>query len=291
MPTPAPVSDREPATRMECAQVYGGTQAARMPIALPGLEGFVYSQPCHGAAGGDIHYLSICGSGLLSRFCVADVVGHGEDVAIVSAEAHEFLRRSVNWTDHRRVLRLLNGALTGKGLDSLTTAAMFTYSPPTRSLTYSYAGHPPAWRYSARRGEWSTLALDDADVTVESAAAVNDLPLAVSADTAYSRGRLRPDAGDVIVVMTDGVDDATDASNQRLGREGVQRLLAGLRDHAPQSIVESVIDGVASFCGTDSFTHDDVTILALRIQPYSWLQTARTMLANRLVRPFSRKGP
>ena len=70
---------------------------------------------------------------------------------------HGLLQRFVSWPDHRRVLRELNGALVGMGLEAITTAATCTYYPPTRTLTYSYAGHPPGWIYRAAKGRWSRL--------------------------------------------------------------------------------------------------------------------------------------
>ena len=63
---------------------------------------------------------------------------------------------------------------TLKGLASLTTAAMFTYFPPSRKLTFSYAGHPPAWLWSARDGQWKQLHCTDRPDR-----GLCDLPLAV----------------------------------------------------------------------------------------------------------------
>ena len=34
----------------------------------------------------------VCGSGLVSRACLADVTGHGESVAVISQTMHDLLR-------------------------------------------------------------------------------------------------------------------------------------------------------------------------------------------------------
>jgi serine phosphatase RsbU (regulator of sigma subunit) len=287
-PVPAATAiPAETSPRIECAQVHGGTRATSMPIALTGLDGFLYSRPCQSTVGGDIHYLSVCGSGLLARFCLADVVGHGADVAVVSEETHALLQKAVNWTDHRRVLRHLNRALASRGLESLTTAAMFTYFPPTRNLTYSYAGHPPAWHWCARRRAWSALAVtrDDRDGDGPS-----DLPLAVAANTDYSRGRLRAGVDDLIVVATDGVTDAVNEERRRFGENGLADTLRSIAEPTPRSVVETIVARIAEFCGRETFTHDDVTVLALRTRRVSKLAGVRSVLSNRLVRPFTRRA-
>jgi serine phosphatase RsbU (regulator of sigma subunit) len=273
--------------RIECAQIYGGTDALQIDVELPGLKGVLYSQPCQSPNGGDIHYLSICGSGLLSRFCLADVVGHGSDVAIVSAETHAMLRKSVNWTDHRRVLYQLNGALVAKGLKSLTTAAMCSYFPPTRSLSFSYAGHPPAWRYAAKDRDWEPLELPDIP---EKATGVTNIPLAIDGSAQYTRGRLRAALGDLIVVTTDGVADALDKSSRRFGEAGLEAALRSFESPTPRSVVNGITQRLLSYCGVDRFSHDDVTILALRTVKVARMAAIRTMLTNRLVRPLMHRS-
>jgi serine phosphatase RsbU (regulator of sigma subunit) len=91
-----------------CNEVWGGNRAFYGPVELPGLRGVLYSQASDGTRGGDVHYLSVCGSGLISRACLADVTGHGESVAAISETMHDLLRRSVNRMDERKVLQRLN---------------------------------------------------------------------------------------------------------------------------------------------------------------------------------------
>ena len=117
-----------------CAQVRGGNGRIDEPIELPGLRGALHSRPSDGGQGGDVYMLSVCGSGLLTRICVADLAGHGERVASLSTRLHKLLQRFVNWPDHRRILRELNGALATLGYDAMTTVAMLTYLPTSRSL-------------------------------------------------------------------------------------------------------------------------------------------------------------
>ena len=144
-------------TGLACGEVRGGNQMVHAAIDLPGLEGTLYSSACDGPHGGDIHYLSVCGSGLLTRLCLADVAGHGDAVAAVGREMYGQLRRSVDIIDERRVLRAIDRRVSSAEFATMTTAVLVTYYPPSKRLTVSYAGHPPAWYYTARTGTWASI--------------------------------------------------------------------------------------------------------------------------------------
>src|SRR5262245_36486805 len=118
---PAPLDKRQ--ARLVCSEVWGGNRPIHVPVDLPGVHGVLFSQPAEGGRGGDVHYLSVCGSGIMARMCLADVVGHGETVARISSEMHAELRRQMNWPDERRVFRGLNRRLHRIGIDAMTTAA------------------------------------------------------------------------------------------------------------------------------------------------------------------------
>ena len=67
---------------MHCMEIWGGNQAVESAVSTPGLDVWVYSRPFQGAVhGGDVHYVSLCGGGIVTRMIVADVSGHGESVA------------------------------------------------------------------------------------------------------------------------------------------------------------------------------------------------------------------
>jgi hypothetical protein len=54
--------------RMRCMEIWGGSSAADRDVSTPGLDAWVYSKPYEGAAdGGDVHYVSLCGGGIVTR--------------------------------------------------------------------------------------------------------------------------------------------------------------------------------------------------------------------------------
>lgn len=276
---PAP-SPKTPALQLVCSEVWGGNRPINGPVELPGLHGVLYSNPCQGIRGGDVHYLSVCGSGLLSRVCLADVAGHGETVAAVGDEMHKHLRRCMNQVDQRKVLGQLNRRLEALGLHAMTTAAAITYYPPTKSLSVSYAGHPPGWYYSHAANAWSRLTLDEAD----EGAPVN-LPLAIDPEARYTRRAVKAEVGDRLLLVTDGVLEAPSAGRELFGDDRVEHVLRA-EDGAPcERIAVALRSALAEHCRKAVLDHDDVSFAVLEIgpgpsEPAWWLA-----VRNRITRP------
>ncbi|MFO0972729.1 MAG: PP2C family protein-serine/threonine phosphatase [Phycisphaerae bacterium] len=274
-----PAIDRS--LQLVCSEVWGGNRPVDAPVELPGIRGVLYSQPCAGQRGGDVHYLSVCGSGIMTRGCIADVVGHGETVARVSDEIHALMRRSMNRFDQRRVLRNLNRRLTGMGLDAMTTLAALTYYPPSRRLSVSYAGHPPGWYFSRAAQRWRRLELPPREGDDFA-----DGPLAVDAEARYTWVRVRVDMGDRLLLLTDGVLETPGPAGEQFGDSRVTELLAANADQPLRAIGDELVGGLQAFAGPRGLGHDDITFLMLEFEPgpkygtHAWLA-----LRNRLMRP------
>lgn len=251
---------REKARRFECAEVWGGNRPIDDAIELPGLRGRVFSRPSAGGRGGDIHYISICGSGLISRLCLADVAGHGETVGAVSAEIHRLLRRYMNNLDQRRVLSDLNKRLETSRLAVMTTAAAVSYFPPSRTLSVSYAGHPPAWLYRQAEERWTRLLLESAERRERR---LVDLPLAIDRETSFTRRTLRANVGDRLLVLTDGILEAPAPGGDLYGEGRLEALLYQQRHADTNALSNAVIAAVVVHTEDAALSHDDVTLLLI----------------------------
>ncbi len=264
---------------LACGEVFGGNEPIHTVIDLPGVHGVLHSHPYHGARGGDVHYVSVCGSGLLARVCIADVLGHGDVVAQVSAQMHAHLRRSVDVLDERRVFREMDRRLQAIGVRAMTTAALLTYYPPSRRLTVSYAGHPPAWILSSADRRWSRLHVEgDARAGV-----ARNLPLGTGFEPSYGRARRRLALGDRLVVVTDGVLEAPSPTGDEFGDQGVERVLHDTTLESPESVVRALLDALAAHTGSTTPVHDDVTIYVGEIAPGPRGPAFWHVLKNRLL--------
>jgi serine phosphatase RsbU (regulator of sigma subunit) len=242
---------------LACSEVRGGNHTIYEVVSLPGLHGVLYSSPCNGTRGGDVHYLSVCGSGLLARVCVADIAGHGQALAAVGAEMHAHLRRSVDIVDERRVLGALDRRLSAVPSHALTTAALMSYFPHGRRLTVSYAGHPPGWLYRTRTGEWSRLTAGDAP---DGSGPLVDLPLATGLSPAFARRRVRVEIGDRILLVTDGVLEAPSPVGDEFGDQGVEAVLR--QSNSCDDLGDVLRGALTAHVQRDSLEHDDVTFFA-----------------------------
>lgn len=86
-------------------------------VRTPGLRAAVYARACRGASGGDVYYLTVCDRGVLTRFALADVRGHGEQVAHISSWVYQALRQMLNSVDGAGILTDVN-AVVHRSVDS-----------------------------------------------------------------------------------------------------------------------------------------------------------------------------
>ena len=265
------------AVGLVCNEVWGGNRAFSGPIELPGMRGILFSEPCEGARGGDVHYLSVCGSGQLSRMCLADVTGHGESVAAVSQTMHELLRRSVNRMDQRKMLRKLNLRLSQLDDGSFTTAAVLTYFAPMHRLSISYAGHEPAWYYEASSQRWSQLEPTQRQ-------GLFDIVLAVEPRTRYTQRVRRVERGDRLLMITDGVLEAPNKSGDLFGREGLSNVLQSAHNLDTEALVPAIIEKLREHTNGAALHHDDVSLLMIEFVDNLESPALWTALQNRLFR-------
>jgi sigma-B regulation protein RsbU (phosphoserine phosphatase) len=265
-----------------CNEVWGGNSAFYGPVELPGLRGVLYSRASDGTRGGDVHYLSVCGSGLISRACLADVTGHGESVAAISHVTHDLLRRSVNRMDESKVLRKLNLRLCALEDESFATAAALTYFPPTRRLSISYAGHEPAWYFDASAQCW--LLWEPVPRP-----GLSDIALAIEPKARYTRCTRRAAVGDQLLIITDGVLETPNAAGELFGRDRLKQLLHDSGDRAPQTLVPAIIQALREHTVGAPLDHDDVSVLAIEVVDNLKRSALWTALRSRLL-PRRRPG-
>jgi adenylate cyclase len=88
-------------------------------------------------------------------------------------------------------------------------------------------------------------------------------PLCVLEDFAYSGARRQLAAGEWLVVVTDGITEAMDASAALYGSRRLENLLGGLARAEPGEIVAAMRDDRRRFAGAAEQA-DDVTLLCVR---------------------------
>ena len=246
--------------RLACFELWGGNGTANHAVELPGLDGWVYSTPFEpGAGGGDVHYLSVCSKGRVSRIAVADVAGHGSHASSMAENLRRvFQHHTDNW-DQSALMRELNEAfLCESTVSQFATAAVMGFYRETGELLFSSAGHPPALWYRAQEKSWDLLQ-DCTPYAVE----IGGLPLGLIPGTSYSQTGVRLAPGDTLVLYTDGIMEVRDASGNELGQHGLLKLVRGLTPETPAKTCQDLLSALQAF-RSDQPRHDDETLLVIQ---------------------------
>jgi hypothetical protein len=218
---------------LQCLEVLGGNQVVQHALVSPGLDVWIDSRPCAGARGGDLHYVSLCGSGRVTRFVVADISGHGPDMDELAQWLRKLVRRHINLLDQTRFARALNKDLADQvGDGKFATVLLATYFAPTHHLIVCNAGHPrPLW-YSHLAGRWQYLDQAAANVgpSIRTERArymlfpVANLPLGIIEPTEYWQFAAKLAMGDVVIIYTDALTEARNPAGEMLGERGLLEL-------------------------------------------------------------------
>jgi hypothetical protein len=248
---------------LTCREVWASNRNVAHTVELPGLQGWIYSAPLElGYDGGDIHYLSACDYGVLSRVVLADVSGHGRSIAAVASELLQLVRGHMNRLEQSALLLELSASLSAvKTNDGTTyaTAVVVGFDSTCNDLVLTNAGHPPPLWYRAARREWKLLQKPDSTVPGRPVG----LPIGLEFPTSYQDLVVTFGPDDLLICYTDGISDATDDKGLALGVDGLLELASGLSVDSPMAVGATLLGLV------DAFRHgapasDDETLIVLR---------------------------
>ena len=261
---PLPVDDGRPApsqvVELQCMEIWGGHRATDATVSVAGLDAWVLASPYqNNETGGDIYYLSTCGSGRVSRMILADVAGHGDSVDGVARDLRELMRKNIGKADQTQFARALNtefNALTEEG--SFATAVLATYFEPTEQFIVCNAGHPlPLW-YRAEDDNWQAVRRESTGASSEPA----NLPFGVIDEAPYEQFVIEPKPDDLIVLYSDALIEAKNGEGDQLGQSGLLEIVRGLDPRRPARFVHELRDALRDYTDKPDLD-DDATIIVL----------------------------
>ena len=201
----APAQDQA-TNSLQCLDVWGGNHSVEADVAVTGLDVSIRSRTWHHEPeGGDIYLVSMCACAKTSRFMLADVAGHGQGVAPLARRLRKLMAKHINKPDQTRLAQALSREFSAYTSDTgrFATALLATYHPDSDEITICNAGHPPPLHYSANDARWCVL--DPRSPHTEAA----NLPLGVVPGTAYHQFTLQLVPNDVILMLSDGISEAS----------------------------------------------------------------------------------
>lgn len=200
-----------------------------------------------GRVGGDLVDLCEGAAGWIGY--VADVSGHGVPAGVLMAMVKSAVRTALAGRGSaEEMLATVNRVLQpiiGEG--NFVTFASLSATAETDTLAYLLAGHLPVIQFQAATG--SVVAHD-----------ASNLPLGLFAEVPFHGGTLRCQPGDLLVVLTDGFTEALDADGREFGLEGIEHLLAEVRQQPLPQIFRHLCQRTEQKAGVQ----DDRTLLLVR---------------------------
>ena len=242
---------------INCGEIWGGIYGRDLDVCTSGIEASLFSSACMSGKGGDIYYISVCGSDLLTKIAIADVTGHGQEVSETSQCLYDSLKNRMNEMESNLVLCDMNNVAVEYGFNAITTAAIATFSRINHFIYFSYAGHHPILVKDSVKQQWSNLELP-------SAGRVANVPLGISKDLPYDIASQKVNKGDLLFLYTDGVVEAKNSEGELFGESKLLAVLNAASNNI-KAIEDSVLTALLEHTG-DKLEHDDVTFMAIRIR-------------------------
>jgi serine phosphatase RsbU (regulator of sigma subunit) len=227
-------------------------QASLIPKSLPGFPGFELGafNRIANLVGGDIYDFVLMPDGRLAAL-FGDASGHGMAAGLIMAVAHAAFRTQLEVdAAPQAVFATLNRILCRTGGPRSFFGCVYLLLSPDGSFTVSVAGHP------------SLLRIGVAGEVLERFGK-GAYPLGVKTPLDWERQDGRIGARETLLLHSDGVTEARDASGAEFGDARLESSVRRAATLPAPAFVAALSNDVMAFCGHQA-PEDDVSIAALR---------------------------
>lgn len=246
---------------LKCMEVWGGNGSRENHFVRPGLDIWIRSQSVNDseAGGSDLHLLSSCSSGRVTRMMVADVCGQGSQFADLVDEFRELMKQNINTIRQTRFVREINRRLeAGSELGCFATMMIGTYFSPTQSFSLCNTGHPPPLLFRVAEQEWSVFKKRPGNLP-------ENLELSGVADgmvniNEYQHFETKLQPGDLILSYSDAFTQCQTSLGRTLGVHGLLDRVRTLDCREPNQLLTRLVQQIQSEDPTN-LAIDDATIL------------------------------
>ena len=186
---------------------------------------------------------------------LGDISGHGIPSALLMATARAFIRqRSFLPGSLTEIVTDVNMLLCADAMDSNSFMTLFyaVIDTNTKSIQWIRAGHDPAICYDPKSDKFDELR-------------GSGIPIGVVPDWRYEENeKAGLEKGQVIVISTDGINEALNPQNEMYGKEPVLNTIRKNKNGTAKQILEAILDDLSRFRkGLE--LQDDVTLIVIKI--------------------------
>lgn len=232
-------------------------QMSLMPSENPRLAGFDIVGRCRPATevGGDFYqYFSLEDGRLI--IALADVTGHGMKAAIPTMVFSGLLDTQISYTPGPRELmpRLNNSLHRVLERRTFVCFTMAELDPDAGKLRLSNGGCPYPFVFRA-----ATQTVEEIDLSA--------FPLGIRAESTYAVAELELAQGDLVVLCSDGIIEASDSNDDLFGFERTAETIEamGRQNASAAQLVDHIFEAVQTFTAGGP-QEDDQTMVAIRVE-------------------------
>ncbi len=227
----------------------GEIQRSLLPKEIPQLAGFEVAgawRPARTVSGDyyDVFKLDERRLGI----CIADVVGKGVSAALMMANVQAAVRAYASSAESPAQLCVKVNSLL---CENLATGKFVTFlygvlDQETRTLDYCNAGQI----YPILVSQGSTQSLDHGGAV-----------LGVFPKWEYQNAKIEFREGDRLLLVTDGITEASDGDEQEFGEEKLAEAALACSKRTSEEMCDALLNQVSAFC--DAHFQDDATLLVI----------------------------
>jgi serine phosphatase RsbU (regulator of sigma subunit)/pSer/pThr/pTyr-binding forkhead associated (FHA) protein len=215
-------------------------QSRFLPQKAPEVEAYSFAsfyQPMQQVGGDYFDYVELDDEHV--AIILADVVGHGIAAAMLMAKVSAESRFALATTKSASAaMERLNNKLTDMRLNRFVTLVLCLLNTKTNTLEIVNAGHMPPVIRRFETGELEELPLDNSGV-----------PVGILPDFKYESSKISIETGDVVILYTDGLNEAMDADGNQLTTERMLGEVHSSQAKTPQAIKKVICDEVHRHMG------------------------------------------
>jgi sigma-B regulation protein RsbU (phosphoserine phosphatase) len=186
---------------------------------------------------------------------IADVSGKGIPAALFMALSRIVVRVNASWyPDHPAdAIRDANNIITTDSKAGMFVTLFYgILNTENKSFTYVNAGHNPPLLCHAVDGSFEELPL-------------TGIAVGAMMDMEYGSETKMLVSGDVLILYTDGITEAENASYGMYGEDRLRSIIGRSRDGDARSIIIMILEDVKKFSG-DNPQSDDITLMVIKVE-------------------------
>ena len=226
-------------------------QRGLMPRRMPNLHGFSLAsawQAAHEVSGDYLTAFKVDESH--AALCVADVAGKGFPAALLMSNMQAALKSLVSENISPSELCVkLNRLMCGNTpLGKFVSCFYGDLDVANRTLTFTNAGHNPP----------ILMRLNGECIRLEDGGRV----IGAFTDSTYTQRQIKFYQGDKLLLYTDGVTEARNASGEEFGEERLQKCVRSYRGRNAAELRTIILNEVTQFCN-DNFDDDAALMVVI----------------------------